>query len=383
MQSVWKQSIIAILFIFPITLLAQTTYNSRADGTWSTDGGATSCGCQPDGGNDIIIIDHDMSISDSPNGFILNNSSIILNAGVLNVVGGNNDGSFEMKNGSAITVKDGATLNITWDLILDNGSVIDFQTGSSIIVANDFTNKNNSTNVFIDGSFSVGGDFSNGNGSLIEFGSNATTTISGACINSGNIVDALGATSNTCVGSILPISLLYFQAVLEEDKVVLSWMTVEEQNNDYFTLERSTDGVLFTEVERITGAGNSSSKLSYTFTDEHPLIGVSYYRLSQTDYDGTTQSFNVVYVKNNNKNRQFRLYPNPISGSNLTIFNSYDEINVAIIYNVTGSELQRIPLTSGINSVLLNTLVKESGIYFLHILNSIGESVQIQKLIVN
>ena len=382
MKSFSKYIIISIFIISPITLLSQTTYNSRADGTWSIDGGITSCACQPDGNLDIIIIDHNISLTDSPNGFVLSNSSITINSGTLTIIGGNSDGSFEVKNGSSITVKDGATLDVTWDLMLDNGSVVNFQTGSSLIIANDFINKNNSSNIYFDGSISIGGNFSNGNGSTIEFGSNATTTIIGDCTNSGSIVDTTGTTSGVCVGSILPITLQYFRAAVEEEKVVLNWLTAEEHNNDYFTLERSTDGLLFKNIARISGAGNSSSELNYTYIDQYPLNGVSYYRLSQTDYDGTTQFFNVVYAEINIESKKFILYPNPITDNNLTIFNPFDAVNVVIIYNEAGIELQRIQLSSGVNSIVLNSLIKESGIYFFKISNTIGETLQFQKLIV-
>ena len=382
MQIFCKHVIIAILIISPITLFSQTTYNSRTDGTWSIDGGISSCGCQPDGVSDIIIIDHDISLTDSPNGFVLSSSSITIHSGTLTFIGGNSDGSFEVKNGASVTVENGATIDVTWDLILDNGAIIDFQTGSSLLVANDFVNKNNSTNIYFDGSISIGGDFSNGNGSEIELGSNATATITGACSNSGNIVDATGTTSGSCLGTVLPITLLYFRAVAEEEKVVLNWRTAEEHNNDYFTIERSIDGVQFQEIAQIPGAGSSSSELSYIYTDQYPLNGVSYYRLSQTDYDRTTQFFNVVYVKTIIKNKQFILYPNPISGNNFSIYNPFDVVYVAVLYDVAGSELQRIPLSTGVNTVALNSFVKESGIYFFKISNTIGETIQFQKLIV-
>lgn len=84
----------------------------------------------------------------------------------------------------------------------------------------------------------------------------------------------------------LPMTLLSFTAAAIEKQVALKWCTASEKNNDYFTIERSTNGVTFTELAQIKAAGNSSVLLNYRAMDEHPFTGISYYRLKQTDYDG-------------------------------------------------------------------------------------------------
>ena len=88
--------------------------------------------------------------------------------------------------------------------------------------------------------------------------------------------------------NILPITLLSFQAKAEDRQVHTSWITASENNNDFFTIERSKDGTNWEEAGRVEGAGNSNTELSYGFIDEIPYSGISYYRLSQTDFDGTT-----------------------------------------------------------------------------------------------
>lgn len=84
----------------------------------------------------------------------------------------------------------------------------------------------------------------------------------------------------------LPIELASFQASLEKDMVNISWITNSEINNEYFTVERSSDGASYESIARINGAGNSTYPRSYSTIDNNPLIGTSYYRLKQTDYDG-------------------------------------------------------------------------------------------------
>lgn len=96
----------------------------------------------------------------------------------------------------------------------------------------------------------------------------------------------------------LPIELDYFEANLNEEagRVSTLWSCVSQNNNDYFTIERSIDGNNFEEIGTIDGAGTTTKTENYKFTDYDPLIGLSYYRLRQTDNDGRTETFNAVSV---------------------------------------------------------------------------------------
>ena len=98
--------------------------------------------------------------------------------------------------------------------------------------------------------------------------------------------------------NILPITLLHFAAAVTPEKLVRTdWRTATEINNDYFTVERSGDGATFQTVGHVSGAGNSTSALDYVFVDDAPLMGVSYYRLRQTDFDGTFTFSNIRPVE--------------------------------------------------------------------------------------
>ena len=94
----------------------------------------------------------------------------------------------------------------------------------------------------------------------------------------------------------LPIELLAFSGRREGEQVRLEWVTASEQDNDYFTLERSADGADFTPIATVDGAGTSFETLYYTEPDRAPLAGWNYYRLWQTDFDGTTTVSPVVAV---------------------------------------------------------------------------------------
>lgn len=110
----------------------------------------------------------------------------------------------------------------------------------------------------------------------------------------------------------LPISLISFDATVCESSVCLTWQTASEVNNDFFTVERSKDGVSWAGVADIQGAGNSETILNYHTMDTSPFSGVSYYRLKQTDFDGAFEYAPIVSVSlDHQSNRGWTIYPNP------------------------------------------------------------------------
>ncbi|MBE9468315.1 MAG: hypothetical protein IMY72_08350 [Bacteroidetes bacterium] len=125
-----------------------------------------------------------------------------------------------------------------------------------------------------------------------------------------------GVTTDKASSNPLPIELLSFTANLDNDKVNISWITASEKNNDYFTVQRSSDAYNFEDVEDVSGAGNSSDLINYSATDYDPLFGMSYYRLKQTNYNGkSTYSdlLDINYQFNDfNKQLELGVYPNPL-----------------------------------------------------------------------
>lgn len=95
----------------------------------------------------------------------------------------------------------------------------------------------------------------------------------------------------------LPITLVSFTGQVNEQVVDLEWIVASQVNNDYFTIYRSINGVEWDEIKELPGLGNSNETITYNYTDTEPLEGISYYMLSQTDYDGTTESFSPIAIK--------------------------------------------------------------------------------------
>lgn len=109
----------------------------------------------------------------------------------------------------------------------------------------------------------------------------------------------------------LPINLLHFTAKPEQNQVHLNWQTASEQNNDFFTLEKSKDAHNWTPFFDTTGAGNSNVLLSYSHIDKNPYEGYTYYRLKQTDYNGDYSYSNILDVYSHKTTSSISLYPNP------------------------------------------------------------------------
>ena len=93
----------------------------------------------------------------------------------------------------------------------------------------------------------------------------------------------------------LPIALVHFTGISEKGTVILNWSTASEVNNDYFMIEKSSDGEIFSEFAKVDGAGYSSNILSYEYIDENPA-DLNYYRLRQYDFDGKTSCSNIIKV---------------------------------------------------------------------------------------
>jgi len=95
----------------------------------------------------------------------------------------------------------------------------------------------------------------------------------------------------------LPIELISFKGEALQDGNILKWLTAAEINNDYFTIESSVNGFNFAKLTTIKGAGNETNTSAYSFLDRSANKGLTYYRLSQTDFDGTTVKVSVISVE--------------------------------------------------------------------------------------
>lgn len=109
----------------------------------------------------------------------------------------------------------------------------------------------------------------------------------------------------------LPVELTSFEAQSVPPHVRLDWATASETENDFFAVERSTDGHVFDEIGRVRGGGTTRTEQVYTFLDARPVSGDNYYRLRQVDMGGAF-SYSPVRVVENQGADRVRIFPSPV-----------------------------------------------------------------------
>ncbi len=207
--------------------------------------------------------------------------------------------------------------------------------------------------------------------------------------NSGGTTNATGGGGTSGTGIIasssgpLPISLTYFKASIEQDKVKLQWQTASELNNKLFLIDRSGDGLEYTPIGSISGAGNSSSQKNYELYDLQPNTGINYYRLKQIDVDGAYKFYPILAVEMD-KEIDFSIHPNPV-GTDKNIIINLDKIDKAkitlAISDFAGKEfLNREFILNDSQVIELKDVRLEAGIYLIKLQK--GNKTIIKKLIV-
>jgi hypothetical protein len=197
-------------------------------------------------------------------------------------------------------------------------------------------------------------------------------------LSTANLSNTFFIGTRDSIGSLLPIELINFDAKCDNGKVNLNWKTASEFDNDYFTIERSGSAINWQTIGRVTGAGNSSRILNYSFIDTESLEGVLYYRLKQTDFNVLFKYSNIVAVTcENNDFSAINIYPNPNTGR-FTI-DGVKQNAVLIIFNTIGEKITEQNISSEKTEIYLSNL--PNGIYFVQI-SSERESV-IRKISIN
>jgi len=160
-------------------------------------------------------------------------------------------------------------------------------------------------------------------------------------------------------GAPLPIELLSFEAEPVGNTVLVSWTTASEINNDFFTVERSVDASIFTPIGTVNGAGNSTTTRSYSFVDVQPMMGISYYRLRQTDFNGDFEVFDPAVVNFGSGMVQgAALFPNPaVEYAHVMINTASSGKGWVRVTDVTGRLISnfQIVMTKGMTPFTLQT----------------------------
>ncbi len=127
----------------------------------------------------------------------------------------------------------------------------------------------------------------------------------------------------------LPVELLYFKATADHKNrcIKLKWATATETNNDYFTIKKSHDGSSWNTTGFVNGKGNSNNQINYQYQDNYPVTGISYYKLKQTDFDGSNEIIGYADVKYMDLNNiRINSYQNTLFIKNMSDNNIHIEI---------------------------------------------------------
>jgi hypothetical protein len=179
-----------------------------------------------------------------------------------------------------------------------------------------------------------------------------------------------------------PLTWSQFQANKKMNSVVLNWTTEQEKNVERFDIQRSTDGLSWVSIHEKAAIGYSDERVEYSFTDDHPVRGLDYYRLRAVDFDGTVNISSTVAVRFGDGLAQAQIFPSPTRSSvSFRLSADLQESAVyAVIFDWAGQILRTFPLSGPDNAPLpVDDLV--AGLYFVEFRSEDGERLTIGKFV--
>ncbi len=229
------------------------------------------------------------------------------------------------------------------------------------------------------GDFSDATAYSSADGLTFSIGSIIINGITTSMIPKGSTKYITVASAN--ILTTLPVDLTAFNAIKEKDYVILSWETMMELNNDYFLIEKSSDGTNWTTLAQVAGAGNSDLHTIYSQIDYDGCPDLCYYRLTQIDFDGTSKVYKSIAINTQVEKEalSIQVNPNPIGSEANIQFNAPSDnmYNLRIISN-TGQLIYSAKILgiTGKNNFTYPCSTLPKGIYSFTISNQNGTSVQ-------
>ena len=183
---------------------------------------------------------------------------------------------------------------------------------------------------------------------------------------------------------VVPVELVSFNALVDDNNVTLKWITATELNNSGFEVERALSGSEFEKIGFIPGHGTSTETHSYSFVDQSLTAGSYSYRLKQVDLDGTYEYSKVISVEVITP-IEFELsqnYPNPFNPFTTIKFSLPEGSQVSLkIYNSLGQEIKTLVdrfMEAGVHTANFNAVGINSGMYFYRL--DAGEFTQVRKM---
>lgn len=202
----------------------------------------------------------------------------------------------------------------------------------------------------------------------------------------GSIMSAWIAIVNDS-SSITPVELKDFSAVVNGNKISIKWETITETNNLRFEIERRSDDPesKWISVGNVNGKGTTTEPASYYFTDAPLSRGIYYYRLKQSDFNGTVKYSNEIQVQFLNE-YNFSLnqnYPNPFNPSTTIGYQIPAEGHVVIkIFDMLGNEVKTVlseDKPAGLHEITFKASELASGMYIYRMIS--GNYIESRKML--
>ena len=177
----------------------------------------------------------------------------------------------------------------------------------------------------------------------------------------------------------IPVELIVFEGKVENESVLLSWITASELNNQGFDIEKSTNKENWENIGFVPGKGTTTELNYYSYIDHKKETGRQFYRLRQIDYNGNSKYSNIVETNFDVKNTSFQLYqnfPNPFNSSTTITYQAARKsfINISL-YNIIGEKIIQIvneEKSEGLHKELFQSSLLPSGVYFIRMTTNNG-----------
>ncbi len=184
-----------------------------------------------------------------------------------------------------------------------------------------------------------------------------------------SLVPGLTLYSDTVkVDVIMPVKSIYLQTKTINGQVLVQWKTINELNAKSFTIQHSTNGVDFTDINTKEAMGSGSN--NYSLTDKLPTGSINYYRIEAVDKDGSFTYSNVALLTTyDSRLTTFTVVPNPVRD----------------VVTIKGSHISLVQVIDNMGKVISNTSLKDAtnptlsvsglaaGNYLLHLKTTTGE----------
>jgi len=174
----------------------------------------------------------------------------------------------------------------------------------------------------------------------------------------------------------LPVELVYFRATLVNKTTgVIDWATAMEINNDFFIVYKSLDAKNWLEISRVEGNGNSDEYHTYQIFDNNIQPGFNYYKLVQTDIDGSTKEYGIKVIDLINE-QLVTISPNPTDGEiNFTLADNILNAHVTVL-NPLGQLITTKTISIEDKSI---SLPEQKGVYLVKV--NVNGTVYTHKII--